>query len=192
VNAEPMRPAGAPDVAPEAGDLVRRDLSDHEAALLGDPADGRDQPAELGPARGVEQEVRPPQWARRCCTQLPVQGGVGREAARRAPAVEAFFEDREMLVGRTVGGHREEQVRPRDRVLERGEAVERSVALGLGHELEAQGRELETAHEPALDAEGIILDRGAWPPIEDRRGRLRASWHGEAEAAHGAPGARAR
>ena len=34
-----------------------------------------------------------------------------------------------MLVGRTIGGYREEQVRPRDRVLEGGEAVERSVPL---------------------------------------------------------------
>jgi hypothetical protein len=88
----------------------------------------------------------------------------------------------EVVGGAATGLDRQELEGPGDRVVQGGEVLERRLALGLGHQVEVERRELEPAADAAAGSEPILLDRSSRPggrrgdgcrrPVaEDREGR---------------------
>jgi hypothetical protein len=72
--------------------------------------------------------------------------------------------DRGEVFGRvTMCRDRQDLERPRDGVIEGREALERSLSLGFGHELEIERSELQAGNEPAIDPEPIHVDYGRRP-----------------------------
>ena len=89
-----------------------------------------------------------------------------------------------MTVGVTPRRDREELEGPRHRVVQRGEPIEGRGALGLGHELEVEGGELEAPDRTPVDDEAAVADRRGRPGIHRARPTDRVlRWSGGRAAA---------
>ena len=143
---------------PERAELVRRDLAGDHAAFLGDPGEAGHDPSKLGLARGVEEEIRPPEgppWGR---GDLAVQRRVRGERPEDPLPLGPLLHRGEVVARVPLRRNRQQLERPRDRVVEGGERLEGGRALDLGHELEVHRRELEARDEAAVDTEAVVGD----------------------------------
>ena len=137
---------------------MRRDLTSDHAAFLGDPGEAGHDPSKLGLARGVEEEIRPPEgspWGR---GDLAVQRRVRRERPEDPLSLGPLLHRGKVVARVPLRRNRQQLERPRDRVVEGGERLEGRRALDLGHELEVHRRELEAGDEAAIDAEAVVGD----------------------------------
>ena len=143
---------------PERAELVRRDLTSDHAAFLGDPGEAGHDPSKLGLARGVEEEIRPPEGSPRGRGDLAVQRRVRGERPEDPLPLGPLLHRGEVVARVPLRRNRQELERPRDRVIEGGERLKGRRALDLGHELEVHRRELEARDEAAVDAEAVVGD----------------------------------
>ena len=169
-GAQAVGGADSRDVGPQRDEVVASDLASGQALLLGHPPHDAERPLELGPRWRVEEQVRATQRAARRGRQLAVQGGVGAEPLVRAAPREALLDRAEVLVRRSIGGHREQGERARHGVVQGRQRLEGRLALALGHQLEVHRRELEAADQAPVDPQRAV-DRFGGRPGGRRRGR---------------------